>query len=304
MCWLRVLSGCWPVFALPLMAALSAADDGGTQSEAERAIRAATKAYFEAVAKGDSKAVAEFWMKDGDFIDDHGDVHPASELATEVAHSAGAAKRSETRVTASKVRLLTADVAVDDGTSQTVSLDDELAAPIRGHFHATWVKRDGQWRLASLCETAASPDNEPRLSDLDWMVGRWTSDNEGITIDVNVQWNSTRTFLLRDTKATREGNTLFSGSQRIGWDPLTRKLKSWSFESDGGYGEATWVKDGESLVGQNISVMPDGRQISATTIITRDGNDVFTRKVIAAKVDGEPMPDQQVRYKRQASPAR
>ena len=136
------------------------------------------------------------------------------------------------------------------------------------------------------------------------MVGAWTADSGGAKLEVNVQWNATGTFLLRDIKVIDDGKVVLRGSQRIGWDPLTRKLKSWSFDSDGGYDEATWTKDGDSWVGQATGVLPDGRQSSATTVITFDGKDSYARQVLAGRVQGEPTPDQEVRFTRQANPQR
>jgi len=49
-------------------------------------------------------------------------------------------------------------------------------------------------------------------------------------------------------------------------------------------------------------VLSDGRQSSATTVITFDGKDIFTRKVLAGRVEGEPTPDQEVRFTRRAKP--
>jgi hypothetical protein len=178
------------------------------------------------------------------------------------------------------------------------------APPVSGHFHAIWVKQDGRWRLASLCEIPIASPADPSLSELGWMVGTWTADSDGAKLEVTVQWNSTGTFLLRDMKAILDGKVGLRGSQRIGWDPLTRKLKSWSFDSDGGHGEATWVKNGDSWVGQATGVLSDGRQSSATTVITFDGKDSFTRKVLAGRVQGEPTPDQEVRYTRRTNPER
>lgn len=31
-----------------------------------------------------------------------------------------------------------------------------------------------------------------------------------------------------------------TGTQRIGWDPLTRRLRTWVFDSSGSFGEGNW----------------------------------------------------------------
>ena len=216
-------------------------------------------------------------------------------MVAEIEPAAGQGPPSEVKVIASKIRFLTADVAVEDGANEISQSGDEA---VRGHFHATWVKQEGRWRLASLCEIPMAAADEPHLSDLGWMVGTWTANSGDTRLEVAVQWNATNTFLLRDLKATRDGKVLLRGSQRIGLDPLSGKLRSWSFDSDGGYGDATWSKQGDSWVEHVAGVLPDGRQTSATMVVTFDGKDSFTRKAFDGRIEGEPIPDQDVRFTR------
>jgi len=295
--WRSLSRGSLAVLACVLFALPASADEAATRQREEQAIRTTAKAYLAALANGDPKAIAEYWTPDGDFIDNSGNAHPASELAAELKPTAGQAPKAGTKVTLSRIRFLTDDVAIEDGEST----DDQTAPSARGHFHATWVKQSGRWRLASLCEIPIGSTADPRLADLGWMVGAWTAESGGARLEVHVQWNATETFLLRDSKAVVDGKVVLRGSQRIGWDPLTRKLKSWGFDSDGGIDEATWTNEGDSWVGQSTGVLPDGRQSSSTTVITYDGKDSYVRKVLAGSVQGEPLPDQEVRFTRQAN---
>ena len=300
MCWRRISFGGLIVLASVFVLVPASAEDAAARKQDEQAIRTTARAYRSALAKGDSKALAEFWTTDGDFVDELGDAHPASELVADAEQTSGEGPQPEIKVTASKIRFITSDVAIEDGASEVVLPNAKGAPPLSGHFHAVWVRQDGRWRLASLCEIPIASPADSHLSELGWMVGTWTANSDGAKLELTVQWNATGTFLLRDMKAIREDKVVLRGSQRIGWDPLTRKLKSWSFDSDGGFGEAAWTKDGDSWVGQATGVLPDGRQSSATTIITFDGKDSFTRKVMAGRVQGESTPDQEVRYTRRS----
>ncbi len=295
----RPLCGGLMVLASVLVAFPAAAENAGARFQDEQAIRATTKAYLDALTKGDSKALAAFWTADGEFFDDQGDAHPASELAAEAEEAIGQGPQPKMKVTASKIRFLTAEVAAEDGASEVELPDTKGATPVRGQFHAIWIKQAGRWRLASLCEVASESPTDARLSELGWMVGEWTAESGGIRLEVTVDKSATGTFLLRDVTAIDGGKVVLRGSQRIGVDPLTRKLKSWSFDSDGGYDEATWTKEGDSWVGQATGVLPDGRRTSDTTVITFDGQDSYTRKVLANRIEGEPAPDQEVRFTRQ-----
>ena len=44
------------------------------------------------------------------------------------------------------------------------------------------------------------------------------------------------------------GREEISGSQRIGWDALLGKFRSWIFDSEGGHSEGYWHRDGDNWV--------------------------------------------------------
>jgi uncharacterized protein (TIGR02246 family) len=270
-------------------------------TQEEQAVRAAANEYLAALAKGDARAIADLWTADGEFIDASGDAHSPGELAAEMKQAAAADPRPQSKITASKIRFLTPDVAVEDGASEV--LWPGADTPLRGHFHATWVKKSGRWRLATLCEISDPAAAAPNLAELDWMVGTWTAVSGDANLESTVRWNETGKFLLRETKAVQAGKVLRS-SQRIGWDPLSDALKSWSFDAEGGHAEGVWTKDGDSWVEQASGVLPDGRTASATAIITFDGKDRYVRKLVDARIDGAPIPDQEVRFTRQAAAPR
>ena len=98
----------------------------------------------------------------------------------------------------------------------------------------------GGWRACAR-RTASPP---AQLGDLDWLIGKWSAATADTRLTVNGRWNSTKTFLLRDLEVERDGKVVFRGSQRIGWDPVARTLRSWTFDSDGGYGGGTWTRGG------------------------------------------------------------
>jgi hypothetical protein len=80
------------------------------------AIRAASAAYAEALARGDAQAVREAWTPDGDIVDGWGNRSPAREIEVrEGGTPEPVARRPETRL-----RFLSADVAIEDGSVDVV----------------------------------------------------------------------------------------------------------------------------------------------------------------------------------------
>ena len=276
----------------------------------EAAIRAATSRYLAAIGRGDGAALAEMWTPDGDIVDDEGRVTNGREAVAAIAPAADAPRRAPT-IRETRLRFLTADVAIEDGVVTVAP--PEGGEPHEGWFSATWVRHEGGWRIAGLRESRISSAHDvPSLADLAWMVGDWTvaensaapTDDAGPRrneprIELSVRWNPTRTFLIRELSITPPADAADAGAspaaptqitQRIGWDPLSRQIVSWVFGSDGSHGEATWSREDGTWIARTRSVLPDGTQTSALNIYAYDGAETCTWRSIPTHVGGEHAP--------------
>ncbi len=81
--------------------------------------------------------------------------------------------------------------------------------------------------------------------------------------------------------------------QRIGWDPLSKQIRSWVFDSEGGYGGGYWTRDGKQWFIKSTGVLPDGRTASATQILTRVGPHTARWASIQRTVGGQVVPNLQ-----------
>ncbi|MCE9629430.1 MAG: nuclear transport factor 2 family protein [Planctomycetia bacterium] len=293
-----------------LMAMASAATTAADQAADERAVRTASQTYKNALERGDSKTLAALWMPDGDIIDDAGRVMKGSDtvamlepLPTESVKTG----RPEVAISETSLRFITPDVAVEDGTVKVVHPGH--AAPLHGRFSATWVRHADAWKLSAIREARGDQATGPEtLADLAWMVGDWVvvdepGDDEPSqpsklakpSIAMSVRWNPSRTYLLRDLKITPAGGPDSPAAathitQRIGWDPLSRSIRSWVFSEDGGHGEASWSRDDGSWVARTTAVLPDGSQTSSINIYSYDGKDRCVWRSLPTHVGGEHMP--------------
>jgi len=283
----------------PVASTAARADD-------EQAIRNASRDYKQALERGDAKALAALWTQDGDIVDDAGRVLVGRDavVALEPLADAKDSARPAIRIHDTRVRFVADDVAIEDGTVEVVPPGG--VAPLHGQFSATWVKREGRWKLAAVREARIdAPSGRGTLADLDWMVGDWVAIDEHAAdpaatahppvIRVSARWNPTKTFLLRETTITPPGAAADAApplqiTQRIGWDPLSRSIRSWVFSSDGGHGEATWSRDDGSWVARTSAVLPDGTQTSSLNIYTYDGKDRCTWRSIPTHVGAEHTP--------------
>lgn len=267
------------------------------------AIRAASAAYKQALERGDGKALAAIWTTDGDIIDAAGNVLKGRETVEVLEPVPATAPKGGTpsfRITETALRFLAPDVAIEDGAVEVVPPGS--SAVEKGRFSAIWVRQAGSWKLAVLREArGAMPAGVETLADLAWMVGDWTVASDGDaspaagkpTIEMSVRWNPTKTFLLRDMKITPPGaaaDAAIHVTQRIGWDPLSKSIRSWVFSSDGGHGEADWSRDEGSWVARTTAVLPDGTQTSSLNIYSYDGKDRCVWRSLPTHVGGEHMP--------------
>jgi hypothetical protein len=85
-----------------------------------------------------------------------------------------------------------------------------------------------------------------------------------------------------------------SGTQRIGWDPLTGKLRGWIFDSEGAYAEGLWHRDGDSWVLKATGVTADGQAASSTSIYKRINDHTMTWQSVDSEVAGVQVPDSEV----------
>ncbi|HEX3727048.1 MAG TPA: DUF4440 domain-containing protein, partial [Pirellulales bacterium] len=79
--------------------------------------------------------------------------------------------------------------------------------------------------------------------------------------------------LLSEFTIQVAGHAVMKGSQRIGWDPLAKMLRSWVFDSEGGFSGGVYTRDGDRWIIKMTGVTHDGKPASATNVITRVDKD-------------------------------
>ena len=157
------------------------------------------------------------------------------------------------------------------------------------------TKPNEEAAVPATADTNAEAPNGPAsvspLNDLAWLVGGWTDPSGDSTISTTVAWTKNKSFLSYSFKVSVPGTDDLEGTQIIGWDPAAGTIRSWMFDSDGGFGEGTWSKKDNRWMIKFKQVLPDGRKASATNIYTIIDNDTITWQSIGREVDGHFMPN-------------
>jgi uncharacterized protein (TIGR02246 family) len=247
--------------------------DRPTPSADEKAIRAVDEQFVRDYNRGDSKALAALFTEDAEAIEAEGDRYRGRHLIErQFAETFAASAGVKIAIEAASIRFLSPDVAREEGqTLITPAKEPKLVRP----FTVLFVKRNGQWLLSSVREEAdplVAPHD--RLSELQWMIGDWVDNAPDSEVRVHCRWSEDGNFLMRSFTVKQGRKAVMTVNQRIGWDPLARRIRSWEFDSEGGFGEGTWSRAGRRWVIKYSGVRPDGVAASSTNVMIKERPDL------------------------------
>ena len=193
-------------------------------------------------------------------------------------------------VSVASVQFVSPNVAVEHGTAKTLAPN---LAPESIDYTAVYVQRDGKWLLDRVTDSAspAAPTNYERLKVLEWMVGEWTGDTPEAAVAVECRFTKNQNFLTRSFSLSTGDDVQFSGMQIIGWDPAAKSIRSWTFDSNGTFAEATWKQKGEKWFIHNRGVLPDGRTATMINVMKPVDENSFTWQTIERTAGGELLPN-------------
>ena len=259
----------------------------------EAAIRAAIDSYVEAFNKGDATAVAAHWSETGEWIDPEGTpIQGRDAILTEMKSYFANGKKPQIELLDMTVQFLAPSVAVEQGTA-IVARPGKAAS--ESSYLAIHVRENGKWQLSSVRELAPKPSPPPshyeQLRELEWMIGDWIDDQGGESVALRGEWTANRNFISRSFNVMIEDRIDMSGTQVIGWDAAAGTIRSWVFDSDGGFTEGVWRRRDDGWSVRSIGVLPDGRKASMVTIIRLIDDDTFTLQTFGREVDGELLPN-------------
>jgi uncharacterized protein (TIGR02246 family) len=261
------------------------------KSEDEIAIRKAIDSYVTAFNQGDAKALAAHFTEGGEmFTPGGGRVQGRAAIEENFAASFKTTAQVKLEVPETRVELLSPTVAMETGTARVITPGSE---PSDSLYKAVHVKTAEGWKLDSVREEEpplAAPSHFENLQELEWMVGRWSDTSDARNVESTCLWTRNRNFLVQSFKVYVHDQIDFEGTQVIGWDPAAQTIRSWTFDSDGGFGAGRWSNDGARWTAQTLNVLPDGRRGSSTNIYEVVDGDTVRYRSIGRQVDGELLP--------------
>lgn len=260
----------------------------------EQAIRGIHDALVKAYAADDAKAVAAHFGKEAEYINSQGGIFQGraeieQRLSDYMADHPGC--QLESQIDA--IRFVSPMVALVDGITNVIH---EESGPTHCHFAAVYVKADGKWELASVRDRALSPMHlhEDQLGQLDFLLGDWIDEDAHSVVSFSCKATDNGKFLLRAFALKISGQDVMSGSQRIGWDPINEQLRTWIFDSEGGFAEGFWEQSGDDWMLHAIGVTAAGEVASGSSIYKIVDDHTMTWQAVDHEVGGCRMPDSPV----------
>lgn len=280
---------------LTLLAAAWLAGCSQTQQNEEadeKAIRNVVQSYEEAYNQQDAAKLTAQWASDATYINpvtgESAEGREAIEKLFREKFAQG--KKRHLEITIKSIDFPSTDEAIENGVMK-VTVDDQPAQRVA--YQARYVKENGKWLVKAINEIELQEfsTHSEQLKDLAWLVGKWEDSDDNVDILFDNKWDEYKNFITQYFKMEIYGQNDLEGKQIIAWDPVKKAVRSWIFDSDGGFGEGTWEKVDKSWYATMRFTLGDGRIASSTNIYTPVDDTSYTFASEDREVDGEVLPD-------------
>jgi uncharacterized protein (TIGR02246 family) len=261
----------------------------------EAAIRAAGKAFIETYNARDAKKLAALWSPEAIYVDPATGEEIVGRAAIEEVFTDAFADKQDVKLAVedASIDFVSPNVAIVRGVARVIPPDGE---PVESQFTSVRVKRDGQWLIDRVSEIEIEKppaSHYEHLKQLEWLIGSWRDDDPrpAVQIQTDCEWTKNKNFMTRSFAVAIADQVSKSGMQIIGWDPAARQIRSWVFDSEGGFGEGVWTHKGNQWFIQNTGMLADGGKATSLNIITRLDDNSFRWESVNRDVDGELQPN-------------
>jgi uncharacterized protein (TIGR02246 family) len=264
-------------------------------SPLESAIVRESEATVKAFNAADAAALGAMFLESGELVDENGTTHAGKAAITELFKGFFTNyPKAVLEMQVMSVRPIGDAIAVEEGERRITAEDGTSAAQVR--YVTVRSKQGDRWPIASYREFADEPLPTPQemLQGVSWLEGDWVDESPEGRTTISFRRSEDGNFLLGDYDVALAGGPTSKSTQRIGWDPVAGQLRSWTFDSDGGFTQGEWTAIDNGWVVKSEATMPDGTTGSATMTITVKDADHFVVRSSDRIVGGAEEPDFEV----------
>jgi len=257
------------------------------------AIDKLTKEMIQAFDKRDAAAIVANWTVDGEFIANDGEpIRGRAEIQKAYAEYFKTLKgKPKMEVQSDNLRFPSADTAVAEVTLRLKNDEGEIVAS--SWRNTLLVREGGEWKVAIVREWDRDTDQDVSLKELEWLIGTWQASTKDREVTTTYEWDENKAFIRGKYTVKEDGKVIESGMQMIGKDNNDGVIRSWVFQSDGGFGGGVWTREGKKWSVDVDGVTPDGKELTATSVYIHVDPNTYTWQAVDQALDGEPIPDTQ-----------
>jgi uncharacterized protein (TIGR02246 family) len=262
-------------------------------SDGRVAIGQAVQAYVRAYNNHDARALAALWLPDGVYMNQSSGEQVAGREALERDFAAHFARwpDAQLEVYTESVEFVSPNVAVEQGKAVVLLGENE---PIQSRYSVVYIESGGRWLIDRVSEEREAPgpqSNYDHLKQLEWMIGDWVDREGGEVVRTECQWSRNKNFLVRAFSVSIEGELELSGMQLVGWDAARKEIRSWVFDSEGGFAEGEWLPVDDRWLVKTTATLPGGGVASSTSVLEPLDDNSFSWQKVNRVVDGEILPN-------------
>lgn len=282
-----------PNFVFPILLVLFLGQPLTAQptDDAKAAVASRVASYVAAFNRRDVTACTEHWSKSAEYIV-NGTAKPVvgrKAIGEALEQLLSTDEQFEFTVNHQRFRAVSDSVVIEEGVAR---LESETHGIEYAHYLVVHVKQNGTWYRDSIREThigtlsASAPDSE----ELESLVGRWIHTSKEITLTVQSSWTHNRRFITRNFELKDKNGNKTTATEIIGWDPAAGVLRSWSFDSQGGFEQAVWNRDGDQWLIKVDAVLPDGSTATEQRMLAVDSDGKLRSRIIEQQFGGRLLP--------------
>lgn len=236
-------------------------------AEEHKPFLASAQAFVDAYAKRDAAAIGNMFTADAEFLDEFGERSQGRKAIIAVFENVFRNSQNATidEISIERIRNITDRVVMEEGVVLAAESPDHVRTQSR-YVALHTLEEDGRWRINSLKNMPVIVvGRKEQLEQLSWLTGNWVNEDDNSVVHTTCGWSEDGNYLLRRFNVqTRDGKEM-SGVQRIGWDPAGKKIRSWTFDSHGGFYSGLWTKHGKEWLLTSAGVTASGETVTATT---------------------------------------
>jgi uncharacterized protein (TIGR02246 family) len=253
------------------------------------AIRKTADEFVEAFNKGDAKAVAAFWTREGEFTGPDGEtIRGRDAIEKDYVEFFKSHPKAKISVHVESVRLLGRYTALEEGMLKLLLPGDK--EPGASRYSVLHVRDEDGWRMASVREWVPDPASLVSVKDLDWLIGEWAAREGEMEVRTVYEWDADKAILRCRYTLKKDGKVTSSGTQFIAKNPAGG-LRSWLVDSSGAVGDSLWSREEDRWVIEASGTLPDGSEVTAVNILIPLGKETFTWQSTERTAAGSPLPN-------------